>query len=175
MIGDAAKAAAATTAAAVVQISFVDAFRLVDGRADVVLLTLVCVALLRGPVYGAVAGFWAGLIADVGTLGTLGLGSLLLTVAGYWAGRIGDVTSQHEHQRARILLSVTVVTVGYHVAALVVHLLLGDAAAVGTVLGRVMLPTLGLELLLALPAYALFRRLLPPPARRERASEVAIV
>ncbi len=50
---------------------------------------VVGVALLRGPVFGACAGFWAGLVLDTATLGTLGLTSLLLTLAGYWAGASG--------------------------------------------------------------------------------------
>ena len=40
------------------------------------------------------AGFVAGLIVDVATLGTLGLTSLLLTLAGYWAGRYGETTGR---------------------------------------------------------------------------------
>lgn len=168
MIADSLKAAVLVTVVAVVQIAFVNHFELSEGHADVILLVLTCVALLRGPVFGALGGFWAGLIIDVGTLGTLGLTSLVLTVAGYWAGRLGDITSNHENQRARILLATALLTVGVIIATLIVHLFLGDAASVGTVAGRVLGPTLALNLLLAIPTYWLLRRLLPPPARRER-------
>ncbi len=92
---DAVKAAVLVTLTAVVQIAFVNAFELAEGRADVLLLVLVGIALLRGPLFGAVAGFWAGLLVDTMTLGTLGLTSLLLTarrVLGR-ALRRGDVES----------------------------------------------------------------------------------
>jgi rod shape-determining protein MreD len=174
VISDVAKAAVFVTVAAVVQVAFVDHFELVEGHADIVLLALTGVSLLRGPLFGAIGGFWAGLILDVATLGNLGLTSLVLTIAGYWAGRIGDVTSNHENQRARILLAMGLLTICVTVGTLIVHLFLGDAASVGTVAGRVLAPSLGLNLLLAIPAYWLSRRLLPPPARRER-EMVAIV
>ena len=74
------------------------------------------------------------------TLGTLGLTSLLLTVGGYWAGRFGEATSSHQNQRARILIAVTVLTIGVEIGSLVVHVFLGDAASFGTVVGRVLLP-----------------------------------
>lgn len=172
MTADIVKAALLLTLAATLQIAFVDSFELVDGRADIVLLCVVGIALLRGPVFGAAAGFYAGLVIDMGTLGTLGLTSLLLTIAGYWAGRFGEATSQRRNQRARILLAVGLLTVGVIVGSLVVHLLLGESASVGDVIVRVLLPTLLLNLILAIPAYALFRRLFPPP---ERKREIAVV
>jgi rod shape-determining protein MreD len=168
MIADILKAAVLVTLSAIVQVSFVNGFELAEGHADILLLSLVGLGLLRGPLFGACAGFWAGLIVDTMTLETLGLSSLLLTIAGYWAGRLGELTSDHQNQRARILIAVTLLTVGVEVGTLLVHLLLGDSAAVGTILGRVLLPTLALNLILAIPWYALCRRLFPPPARRER-------
>jgi rod shape-determining protein MreD len=173
MILDAVKAGLLLTLAATAQVALVNSFELVEGRADVVLLCLVGVALLRGPVFGAVAGFYAGLIVDVGTFGTLGLTSLLLTVTGYVVGRFGEGTSQEKHQAARVLLAVGLGTVFVAVGSLVVHLFLGESVAVGEVVVRAILPTLALNLVLALPAYALLRRLFPPPVRERR--EVALV
>lgn len=172
MTADVVKSVLLLTLAATAQIALVNSFELVDGRADIVLLCVVGIALLRGPVFGAASGFYAGLVLDMGTLGTLGLSSLLLTIAGYWAGRLGEATSHRRNQRARILLAVALLTVGVIVGSLVVHLLLGESASVGEVIVRVLLPTLLLNLVLAIPAYALFRRLFPPP---ERKREVAVV
>ena len=62
----------------------------VSSDENVLLVTIVCVALLRGSIPGAMAGFAGGLLVDIGTLGTLGVTALLLTVAGYWAGRYGE-------------------------------------------------------------------------------------
>lgn len=171
---DALKVAALVTVAAVVQVSFVNAFELVEGRADVLLLVLVGVALLRGPLFGAAAGFWAGLLVDTMTLGTLGLSSLLLTIGGYAAGRFGEATSSHKDQRARVLIAVALLTAGVEIGSLLVHVLLGEAASFGTVVVKVLLPTLALNAVLAVPAFWTLRRLLPPPPRRER-GEVALV
>ena len=74
--------------------------------------------------------------------------SLLLTVGGYWAGRFGEATSNHQNQRARILIAVTVLTIGVEIGSLVVHVFLGDPASFGSVVGRVLLPSLALNLAL---------------------------
>ena len=123
---DAVKAAVLVTLVAIVQVAFVNVFELVEGRADVLLLVVVSVALLRGPLFGACAGFWTGLVVDTMTLGTLGLTSLLLTLAGYAAGRFGEATSSRGSQRARVLIAVTIVTLGVGIGSLVVHVLLGE-------------------------------------------------
>jgi rod shape-determining protein MreD len=175
MILDVVKAAVLLLVAAILQVTFVNSFELAEGHADVVLLCLIGLALLRGPIFGACAGFYTGLILDTATLGTLGLTSLLLTLAGYAAGRFGEATSQHQNQRARVALAVTAITIGVGLLALTVHTLLGESVSAEMVFGRVLLPTLALNLLLSLPAYWLARKLFPPPARRERDREVALV
>ena len=170
---DVVKAAVLLFLVAVLQVAFVNWFELAEGRADVVLLALAGLGLLRGPLFGACAGFFAGLVLDTATLGTLGLSSLLLTLAGYAAGRVGEATSAHQNPRARALIAVTLLTIGVEVGAMIVHALLGEAVPVGAILARSLLPTLALNLALAIPAYALARWIFPPPPRRER--EVALV
>lgn len=175
MIFDVVKAAVLLLVAAILQVTFVNSFELAEGHAEIVLLALVGLALLRGPIFGACAGFYAGLVLDTATLGTLGLTSLLLTLAGYAAGRFGEATSQHQNQRARVVLAVTTITIGVALLALVVNTLLGESVSADLVFGRVLLPTLALNLMLSLPAYWVSRKLFPPPARRERDREVAVV
>jgi rod shape-determining protein MreD len=174
IIFDAVKATVLLLLAAIVQVSIVNSFELVEGRADIVLLALVGLALLRGPVFGAGAGFFAGLVIDTATLGTLGLTSLLLTLAGYTAGRIGEATSNHQNPRARSLIAVTLLTVAVEIGAMIVHGLLGDSVSPGAVVVRVLLPTLALNLALAIPSYAFCRRLFPSPPKRQRDREVAV-
>ena len=173
MILDVVKAVLLLFLGVVLQVAFVNWFELAEGRADVVLLALVGLGLMRGPLFGACAGFFAGLVLDTATLGTLGLTSLLLTLAGYAAGRLGEATSAHQNPRARALIAVVILTVGVEVGAMIVHALLGESVPVGTIVGRSLLPTLALNLALAVPAYALARFVFPPPARRER--EAALV
>lgn len=168
MTADVLKAALLVAVASIAQVSIVNSFELAEGRADIVLLCVVGIALLRGPIFGACAGFFAGLVVDVGTFGTLGLSSLLLTIGGYWAGRFGDATSDRRNQVARILVAVTLLTVGVGIGSMIVHLLLGESVAVGEIVGRVIMPSLLLNLILAVPVYLFCRVLFRPAPRRER-------
>ena len=68
--------------AVLVQVSLASAYAPLGGSADVVLVVLLAVALLRGSIFGAAAGFGAGLLLDTANLGMLGFTSLLLTLAG---------------------------------------------------------------------------------------------
>jgi rod shape-determining protein MreD len=170
---DPAKAGAVLFLAAVLQVTILAAVDPFGGTPDLLLVTLVAVALLRGPLYGAGGGFFAGLIVDTAMLETLGFTSLLLTVAGYWIGRYGETTGRDRAHAP--LLSVLVVTVLYAVGAYVLHFVLGDAVSARLVLLDSLPPTVLLNLLLAAPVYALCRRLLGDTVVRERAREVRLL
>ncbi|MFL6029030.1 MAG: rod shape-determining protein MreD [Gaiellaceae bacterium] len=103
------KAALVLFAAVLVQVSMLSAYAPFGGSADLVLVTLLSIALLRGSVFGAAAGFGAGLLFDVAHLETLGVTSLLLTVAGFWIGRYGETTARDRAHAP--YTSVAVVTV----------------------------------------------------------------
>jgi rod shape-determining protein MreD len=159
MRADGAKAAALLFFVVVVQLSIMANVEIVGGRPNLLLVTLVCFALLRGAIFGAVAGFCAGLLADTGVFGTLGFTALLLTLAGYWTGRYGETTGRDRAHAP--LLSVAVVTVAYQVSALVLRFMLGEHAPAGHVFAG-LVPTVALNLLITIPMYALSRRLLRP-------------
>lgn len=163
---DAWKAVALLFVAALLQVSIVAPLEVARGHPDLVLVLVVAIALLRGPVVGAVGGFWAGLVVDVAALQTLGLSSLLLTVAGYGAGRFGDVTSRSSPHPP--LVAVALATVAVVLGSAMLHFMLGLGASAGEVLGQVLLPTLALNLLLAYPVYRLSVRVFRPPAREPR-------
>jgi rod shape-determining protein MreD len=129
-------------------------------------------ALLRGSVPGAVGGFFAGLLVDTASLGTLGLTSLVLTLAGYWIGRYGETTGRDRAHAP--FLSVAVVTVLYQLGLLVVHFVLGESAPGGAVV-RSLVPAIVLNLILTGPLYALVRRLLRPVEREELTAEVQLL
>ena len=139
--------------------------------ASLVLVTLLAVALLRGSVFGAVAGFGTGLLVDTATLGTLGFTSLLLTVAGFWIGRYGETTARDRFHAP--YLSVAVVTILYGVGELIVEFVLGEPAPGGRVAHGLPLALL-LNLLMTLPAYGLARRLFPPAHPTDRVREVRL-
>ena len=88
MTADIAKGAAVLFVAAIFQVTLLSQIDVFYGAPDLVLVTLVAVALLRGTIFGAAAGFGAGLVVDTATLQTLGVTSLLLTIAGYWIGQL---------------------------------------------------------------------------------------
>ncbi|HYY03734.1 MAG TPA: rod shape-determining protein MreD [Gaiellaceae bacterium] len=153
---DAAKAAGLLFVAVVLQVSIFSQIDLLHGRPQLLLVAVICVALLRGAVFGAVAGFGAGLLADTGYFGMLGFTSLLLTLAGYWVGRYGETTGRDRAHAP--LLSVTVVTVLYQFGALILHFVLGQPAPAREVLLIALVPTMILNLALTVPVHALVRR-----------------
>jgi rod shape-determining protein MreD len=169
---DAAKAAVLLFLAVIVQVSILGGYAPLGGTPDLLLVILLSIALLRGSVFGALAGFGAGLLLDTANLGTLGFTSLLLTVAGFWIGRYGETTA-HDRFHAPYL-SVTVVTVLFAFGALALRFFLGNAVPAHHVLAGVPAEILW-NLLLTLPAYALVRRLFPPVGPGDRAYQVQLL
>jgi rod shape-determining protein MreD len=170
---DAAKASAVLFLAVVLQISIFSGVDIFGGRPDLLLVTLVMVALLRGTIFGAVAGFGAGLLYDMGTFGTLGFIALLYTLAGYWIGRYGETTGRDRSHAP--LLSVAVVTVLFSFGALMLHFMLGENAPAREVLVESLVPTVLLNLLIAVPVYAAVRRILRPADWGDRPREVRLL
>jgi cell shape-determining protein MreD len=155
-----AKAAVLVFVASILQVTIFSDIEILGGTPDVVLLTLVAIALLRGSIYGAAAGFAAGLLVDTANLGTLGVTSLLLT------GR------DRGHAP---FVSVAVATVLVQFGALILHYMLGDSVSARRVLLEALPPKVALSLLLTLPVYALTRRLLALAAQPEGATEVRLL
>ena len=159
--------------AAILQVTIFGRIDILGGNPDVVLLTLVAVALLRGSIYGAAAGFFAGLIVDTANLATLGVTSLLLTIAGYWIGRYGETTGRDRAHAPYV--SVAVATILVQFGALFLHYMLGDPVSARVVLLDALPAKVGLNLLLTLPVYALTRWVLGLGRVPERATEVQLL
>jgi rod shape-determining protein MreD len=161
---DAVTAAVLLLLVAPFQVSIASSLEVAEGHPDAILVLVVAIALLRGPVFGSLAGFWAGLAVDVATLAEpLGLSSLLLTLVGYWSGRLGEVTTRSSAHVP--LVAVALATLGYGLGSLVVRFMLGTGIPASEFFVPVLLPTLALNVLLAYPLYALVRRLLRPVVR----------
>ena len=154
---DALKAAVVFFVAVVAQVAIVSAFEPGAGTADLVLVTLTAVALLRGSVFGAVTGFYAGFLLDTANIETLGLSSLLLTLIGYWIGRYGETTGRD--RRHAPLLAIAVVTVLYALGSLAMNYLLGEPLSARSGLVDALPVQILLNLLLMMPVYAVCRRL----------------
>ena len=158
--------------AAILQVTIFSSVQILGGTPDVVLLTLMAIALLRGSIYGASAGFAAGLLVDTANLATLGVTSLLLTIAGYWIGRYGETTGRDRGHAP--FLSVAVVTFLYAYGVLLVEFMLGERAPAGAVM-RSLPSTIVMNLVLTAPVYALVRFLLRPRERADYATEVQLL
>lgn len=70
----------------VLQMSVVNDLRLPLGPPQLVLVTVAAIALLEGPMAGAVTGFSAGLLADLLSAHPVGQTALVLTAVGYLLG-----------------------------------------------------------------------------------------
>jgi rod shape-determining protein MreD len=169
---DSVKAALLLFVAVLAQVSTFSAYAPFGGSADIVLVVLLSIALFRGSVFGAAAGFGTGLLLDTANLSTLGFTSLLLTLAGFWIGRYGETTARDRFHAP--FTSVGVVTILYAFGALALHFVLGDPAPAGEVVSAIPATVL-LNLVLTLPVYALVRRLFPPLDLYDRVHEVRLL
>jgi len=172
-VSDTLTVAGLVFAAALLQATLFSSLQVLGGTPDVLLLVLIGIALLRGSVTGAVAGFTGGLLLDVLTLDTLGVTSLLLAVAGYWTGRYGETTGRSRGHAP--IVSVVVVTVLVLLLGFVLHFLIGEEVSARRALVDAMVAGVGLNLLLGAPVFALCRALLRPPDRSLATGEVRLL
>jgi rod shape-determining protein MreD len=159
--------------AAVFQVGAVSGSRVLGAEPDLLLVTLILVALLTGSVTGAVAGFAGGLLVDVMTLDTLGTTAIVLTVAGYWAGRYGETTGRGRPYAAP--LAAFAITLLATPASVALHFLLDQPVSAGAAF-TTLIPSAIVNAALAFALFPLFRRFLSPRDRlRRRAHEVEVV
>jgi rod shape-determining protein MreD len=157
--------------ASILQLTAVSQVSIFGVPADLSPLIVASVGFLTGSVPGAVFGFFFGLFADTALMQTLGVSSLVLTCVGYGAGRVRELRDP-----AHGLAPVAVGAAATALAAIgltVLQFLLGVEAPVSMQVVRQILMTIVLNTLLALPVYALIRRVLLPflpddPRRRRR-------
>lgn len=172
-MNDAAAIAVIVFVSALLQATIFVTLTVLGGAPDLLLLALIGIALLRGSVAGALAGFCAGLLIDVLTLDTLGVTALILALAGYWTGRYGETTGRDRAHAP--LLAVIVVTILVAVFGYGLHFLIGEEVSARRALVETLLPGLGMNLLLAAPVFAFCNKLLPPFELSGRSSEVQLL
>lgn len=158
--------------AAVVQVTVLEGARVVWAEPDLLLVTVVCIALAAGSIPGAAAGFAGGLLVDVMTLGTLGVTSIVLTLAGYWAGRYGETTGRgRRHAPALAAFAISLLA---GLGAVVLRFLLGEPVAARDALVSAV-PSALLAALLAVLAFPVVRAVLGRGNELERARPVELV
>ena len=171
--GMALRAFAVVFVAALLQVVIVSSLVVAGGAPDLLLVVVVALALLRGSVPGAVLGFTGGLVVDVVTLGTMGVSSLILTLAGFWAGRYGETTGRD--RRLAPLIAVGTITVLAAVFGFLLYYLLDENVVASRALVDALAPAFVLNLALALPVYALVRRIVGEAQRVEPSPEVEVL
>jgi rod shape-determining protein MreD len=165
--------AAIVFVAALLQVTLVASLDVAGGAADVLLLALLSIALLRGAITGAVAGFFGGLLVDIVTLDTLGVTALLYALAGYWTGRYGETTGRDRAHAP--LLAVLVFTIALAFAGFGLHFLLGEEVAARRALFETLLPTVVLNLILGGAIFSLVRAVLRRSTPSDRVTEVRLL
>jgi rod shape-determining protein MreD len=157
--------------AVVLQLSGFSQMRILGGYIDLIPLVVGAVAIYAGSVPGAIVGFCTGLLIDLALGQNLGATSLVLTALGYGVGRYRDLRDP-----AHGLLPIPVAaaaTLGYLLAVAAVSFMLEIGASVSVLVLREAVITVLLNVAVALPFFALVRRVLRPvlavdPAARMR-------
>jgi rod shape-determining protein MreD len=144
----------------VLQVSGLGPLRLLGGTPDLLPLLVAAVALYAGSVPAMTTGFAAGLLLDVAIGTNLGQAALVLTAVGYGVGRSCEVRPP-AHALAPIPVAAAA-TAGYVVGYGAVSFMLQSDAAVSALVLREAAVTVLLGALLALPVFALVRRVLRP-------------
>lgn len=167
------KTAVIVFVATILQVSWFDGVSIGYGSPGLLLVIIVSLALLRGSVFGAGAGFAAGLCYDIATYGQLGLTSLLLTLAGFWTGRYGETTGRDRAHAP--FLSVVVITVLYELGGLTVRFLIGEAAPFERLVWGALPGELVLNLILTAPVYIFCRWAVGKQGDRLGSAEVRVL
>jgi rod shape-determining protein MreD len=130
------------------------------GIADITPLLIAAVALYAGSVPGAATGFFTGLLLDLALGTSLGASSLVLTAVGYGVGRYREQRDP-SHGLTPIPVAAAA-TAGYVLAYAAVSFMLSIDAPVSLLVVREMLMTVLLNALIAMPFFAVSRRVLRP-------------
>jgi len=149
---------------AILQTLLVSRVSVLGVTADLFLIFTVVVAISRGSVEGAIFGFIAGLVADIGYMQPLGIRSLIYVLTGYFVGmvvvRFGAVGSW-----AVFLTAIGASFCSQFVFG-VFQFIIGPRAGFFGILGMQILPEAVLDGLLAIPVYVLLVHLNILPAPR---------
>ena len=146
--------------AVVLQLSTFSQLDVLGGNADITVLVVAALALYAGSVPGAIVGFCTGLLIDLALGSELGATSLVLTVVGYFTGRFMEL---RDPAHGLIALPVGLAaSAGYVTGAAAVHFMLDVGASVSILALREMIATILLNTILALPVFALARRVVRP-------------
>jgi rod shape-determining protein MreD len=146
--------------AVIIQTAGIQSIPILGGTIDITPLFVAAVAIYAGSISGAIVGFATGLLLDIAIGQTLGLSSLVLTALGYGVGRYRDMRDP-SHGLLPIPVAAAA-TAGYYAAVAAVSFMLEIGATVSLLVLREAVITVLLNVAIALPFFALIRRILRP-------------
>jgi rod shape-determining protein MreD len=155
----------------IVQAAAVSQISIFGVSADLAPLVVMSVGLLAGSMSGALMGFGTGLLVDLVLFQTLGVTSLLYIAIGYWSGRLRELRDPAHGLVPLVMGAVVTLFAGLGMA--LIQFLLGVDSPVSLLLVQQIVITVLVNTLLALPVYAVVRRIIRPvlpddPRRRRR-------
>jgi rod shape-determining protein MreD len=158
-------------ATVVIQQAAISQISIFGVSADLGPLVVMSVGLLAGSMAGAITGFGTGLLVDLVLVQTLGVTSLLYIAIGYWSGRLRELRDP-AHGLVPLALGAAV-TAFAGLGMALIQFLLGVNAPVSLLLFQQIFITVLVNSLIALPVFAIVRRLIRPtlpddPRRRRR-------
>jgi rod shape-determining protein MreD len=158
-------------ATVVIQQAAISQISIFGVSADLGPLVVMSVGLLAGSMAGAITGFGIGLLVDLVLVQTLGVTSLLYIAIGYWSGRLRELRDPAHGLVPLALGAAATAFAGLGMA--VIQFLLGVNAPVSLLLFQQIFITVLVNSLIALPVFALVRKLVRPtlpddPRRRRR-------
>jgi rod shape-determining protein MreD len=155
----------------VIQQAAVSQISIFGVSADLTPLVVMSVGLLAGSMAGAIMGFGTGLFIDLVLVQTLGVTSLLYIAIGYWSGRLRELRDPAHGLVPLAMGAAATAFAGVGMALL--QFLLGVDSPVSLLLLQQIFITVLVNSLIALPVYAVVRRVITPalpedPRRRRR-------
>jgi rod shape-determining protein MreD len=153
---DIARLFAALLAAVLLQTVVASNFRIMGANPDFALIIVVCVALVKGSETGAVFGFLTGAGVAVGLMEPFGLRAIVFVLVGYFAGRYAETADLSAGFTP--LFSVFSATFVANILFAMGQFLLARQVPLGFFAGRMLVPSLVLNTLLAAPVYLIVRR-----------------
>jgi rod shape-determining protein MreD len=158
-------------ATVVIQQAAISQISIFGVSADLGPLVVMSVGLLAGSLAGSITGFGTGLLADLVLVQTLGVTSLLYIAIGYWSGRLRELRDPAHGLVPLAMGAAATAFAGLGMA--VIQFLLGVNAPVSLLLFQQIFITVLVNSLIALPVFAIVRRLIRPvlpddPRRRRR-------
>ena len=158
-------------ATVVIQQTSISQISIFGVSADLSPLVVMSVGLLAGALPGAIFGFGTGLLVDTVLVQPLGVTSLLYIGVGYWSGRLRELRDP-AHGLVPLALGAWA-TAAVGIGMTLIQFLLGVDAPVSLLLAQQIFVTVLVNTLIALPVYALVKRVVSPalpddPRRRRR-------